>query len=48
MTPKKNAAAVALGKKRWSKIDAKTRSKLMRQAVLKRWNKEAATCAPQS
>jgi len=35
----KNPAAASLGKRRWANVTPDERSRLMREAVLKRWRK---------
>ncbi len=39
-TTRKSAAAATLRRKRWEGVDKKTRSTLMRQAVLARWKRK--------
>jgi hypothetical protein len=38
--PLKDPAASSLGKRRWANVSPDERSRLMREAVLKRWRKK--------
>jgi acyl-CoA reductase-like NAD-dependent aldehyde dehydrogenase len=45
-TSKKSRAAQQLGRKRWAKVSPEERSRLMREAALRRWNKPAPSHNP--